>query len=65
MLDYTDEPFDGKCTYIAIDWDPTAYYLRYQTSSVKVNELPTPLYVKLYWSTQAYHHITFGFCLGG
>lgn len=37
-IEYTDELFDFKSTFIAIDWDPTAYYLRYQTSTEKVSQ---------------------------
>ena len=37
LIDYTEELFSSKCEYIAIDWDPTAYYLRYQASTETVS----------------------------
>jgi len=33
LIDYTDELFNSLCDYIAIDWDPTSYYLRFQACS--------------------------------
>ena len=35
-LECNDEKFNFKSAYLAIDWDPTALHLRYQSSQEKV-----------------------------
>lgn len=47
MIECTDDRASLGNAYIAVDWDPTALHLRYQTSQERVKTHPHTLYTHM------------------